>query len=113
LARLWLADRLVVPHLRIADTFWTRLKGLGFISSFPEGHGLLISPCNSIHTLWPKLRLDVLFLTADLRVVRILPNLGPYRLSPIVPKARHVLELPVGTVSLLDLQVGQQFRMEP
>ncbi len=65
-------------------------------SSLPLGSGLLISPCNSIHTFFMKIDIDVLFLTKDFTVVDVVHSLVPWRVSKYYPSAKQVLELPSG-----------------
>ncbi len=101
----------VARDLEIARTPMTRLVGLGFRQDFPSGKGLLITPCNSVHTFWPRFAIDVVFLTADFRIVRICARLAHKRLSPIVWQAHQVLELPAGTAESLALEPGQSLTL--
>ncbi|RMH38557.1 MAG: DUF192 domain-containing protein, partial [Gammaproteobacteria bacterium] len=34
---------------RVADSFWSRTKGLIGVKRLDAGDGLLIEPCNSVH----------------------------------------------------------------
>jgi uncharacterized membrane protein (UPF0127 family) len=61
-----------------------------------DKEGLWIDPCPMIHTFFMGFPIDVLFLTEDLRVVRVLEGLKPWRMSPWVFSARSVLELAGG-----------------
>lgn len=113
MARILRGDDVVVGDLEIARTSLARMKGLGLRSRFEPGQGLLITPCNSVHTFWPRLAIDVVFLSADFRVLRICASLPYRRLSPIVFKAHQVLELPAGTAGRLGLEEGQILTFEP
>lgn len=42
--------RTLVTNGRVADGYWTRLRGLIGSKPLEPGEGLLIVPCNSIHT---------------------------------------------------------------
>lgn len=109
---VWRGNDKIVSDLRIADTFFARLAGLGFIRDFPTGHGLLLEPCNSVHTFWPAFAIDVVFLSADRRIVRLCPELAHMRLSPVVWAANSVLELPAGTIRNFGLAPGQILTFE-
>jgi len=61
----------------------------------PE-EGLWIVPCPMIHTFFMRFAIDVLFLDRELKVVRVMENLKPWRLSPWVFRAHSVLELAGG-----------------
>ena len=60
--------------------------------------GLLIKPCNSIHTFFMQYSLDVAFLDKDLKIVKIIRNLRPWRITGLYLKANQVLELKAGTL---------------
>ena len=50
--------------LAVADTHWTRLRGLLGLSSsdFRNGSGLWIVPCHGVHTLGMGFPIDVVYL---------------------------------------------------
>ena len=54
----------------VATGLWTRLVGLAWLDELPEGCGLLIPWCRSVHTFGMRFALDVDFLGADGRVLR-------------------------------------------
>jgi uncharacterized protein len=92
-----------------AESMFGRMVGLLGRSSLPRGQGLLISPCNQIHTFFMKFTIDVVFLDSSDRVVKLCQNLKPWRLTPIVWKAKAVLELGQGGAE--GLQVGRQLKI--
>lgn len=89
---LW-DEQEILAVVEQANTFSTRLRGLLGRSALAVDTGLLISPCSSVHTLGMSFAIGVIFLDADYRVCRVIPALKPGRLSPWVPRARHVLEV--------------------
>lgn len=97
----------LVQQLRIADTFWSRLKGLLGTSSLPAGHGLLITPCSSIHMFGMRYAIDVVFLDRSYRVLKILHSLPPGGAARC-PGSAHVLELPSGTLLNTTVSVNDQ-----
>ncbi len=98
----------VADKLKVADTFGKRLRGLMGRSELPQGEGLMITPCNSIHTFFMRFPIDVLFIDEYLFVVHIIPSLKPYRLSPLVRTARSVVELPAGTIARSRTEPGDR-----
>lgn len=103
----------VVAQGRVADNVWTRFVGLQFARELPEGHGLLIRPCNSVHMFFVRFPIDVVFLTKDLVVERLLPNLRPWHVSPVVLGAYQTLELPAGAIARCGLAEGDRLTLEP
>ncbi len=82
----------------IANNVWTRGKGLLGRRGLPEGSGLVIEPCSSIHTLFMAFPIDVAFVAKDGRVVATAHTLKPWRLGPFARKVHYVVELPAGTL---------------
>lgn len=79
-----------------ADSFLTRARGLLGRSSLDPGRGMWIVPCSMIHTFFMAFAIDAVFLSKELKVVKIAESLKPWRLSPWVRGAHSVLELPAG-----------------
>lgn len=92
--------------------FFQRFRGLMGRPDLEVGEGLWIEPCNSIHMFFMRFPIDVLFLDAHGQVVRFLPQLAPWRVSGLYPKARGVLELPAGVGTASGTQEGDTVRLE-
>jgi uncharacterized membrane protein (UPF0127 family) len=88
-----------------ARTPLRRLLGLLGQPTLAPGTGLLLEPCASVHTLFLRHTIDVVFLGADGVVLRVVPALRPWRLAAC-RGARSVLELPPGTCALLGVGTG-------
>ena len=86
--------------------------------SVEAGDGLLIVPCNSIHTLGMRFAIDVAFLDRGGRVLKLAADLRPGRLAwgpwrgLLLPWTVQALELPAGSLRASGLQVGQTLRIE-
>jgi uncharacterized protein len=87
-----------VKNLKIAKSFGARLKGLLFRSRLEKSEGLLIPRCNAVHMFGMQFAIDVIFLDKQNRVVHLIKNLKPNRLSAIIFKATSVLEVPAGFI---------------
>jgi protein-S-isoprenylcysteine O-methyltransferase Ste14/uncharacterized membrane protein (UPF0127 family) len=96
----------VADALRVADTHWSRMRGLLGTGSLEPGAGLWIVPCQQVHMFGMRYPIDVVFLDAAGRVLATTPALRPWRVSPRVAAARSVLELPAGTVERLGVRPG-------
>jgi uncharacterized membrane protein (UPF0127 family) len=93
-------SRVVVPNLRLAVTFWSRLIGLQFRKSLPSGSGLLLAPCNSVHTFFLRFPIDVVAVDRIGCVLQVCRGLKPWRLVLPIRGARAIVELPAGDVSV-------------
>jgi len=90
----------------VADTFFTRAKGLLDRKDFNQGEALVIRPCNSIHTFFMRFPIDLLFVTKDSLVIKAISRLKPYRISGIYFKSAFVIELPPGTLEANPVSQG-------
>ena len=99
--------------LAVADTHWTRLRGLlGFRSSeFSSGSGLWIVPSHGVHTLGMGFPIDVIYLDDAMTVIHIQPDLQPWRFAPVRTQAASVLELPCRTAAETSTAVGDQIEI--
>lgn len=86
----------LATDLAIADTHWTRLRGLLGLrrDDFRNGSGLWIVPCHGVHTLGMGFPIDVVYLDRAMTVVHVQSGLQPWRIAPVKRDAASVLELP-------------------
>jgi uncharacterized membrane protein (UPF0127 family) len=96
--------------LALADTHWTRLRGLlgASESDFRNGRGLWIVPCRGVHTLAMSFPIDVVYLDREQMVVHIEQNLQPWRFAPVRLQAASVLELPCQTIAQTRTALGDK-----
>jgi uncharacterized protein len=102
----------VCARCEVAESLFSRMRGLLGRSELPAGHGMLINPAPSVMTYFMRFPIDVVFLDRDWRVVKVVHRLRPWR----VAGARHAiaaLELPAGTAEACSLQVGDVLELPP
>ena len=68
---------LIGDRIEVADTFYSRLKGLLGRTGLEEGQGLLLVPCNSIHCIGMRFAIDAVFMDIDRKVIWIRENMEP------------------------------------
>jgi uncharacterized membrane protein (UPF0127 family) len=105
------SGKVLAPNLAVADTFFTRLKGLLGKQELPPGEGLWIKPCNSVHTFGMKFPIDIVFLDKKMRVVALAKTLRPNRVSHLYSEACSVLELPAGTIDVAVTVIGDHIEI--
>ena len=96
----------------LANTVWTRLKGLLGAPPLQPGEGMLLEPCQAVHMYGMKQSLDVAFLGGEGQVIALYHDLRPGQRSKYHGKARRALELPVGTLSETGTLVGDRLRVQ-
>ena len=82
------------------------MRGLLGRVSLGLDEALILKPCNSIHTFFMRFPIDVLFLDKDMRVVKLIQDMSPNRLGPIIWRSRMAIELSSGKISQTNTQVG-------
>jgi uncharacterized membrane protein (UPF0127 family) len=95
----------------LADKFWARMRGLMGRSKLDENEGLLLAPCNAIHMMFMRFPIDALFLDRKFVVVKILYNLRPWHISPVVRGAYQVVELSAGTAEEKRINIGDKLAL--
>ena len=78
--------------LNVADSFKSRF--LGLMGQKESNHGLLLHPCNSIHTCFMRYPLDLIFLNAENQVAAIKRVVKPFAFVMPIKSAVKVLEFP-------------------
>lgn len=103
----------LATRLLIAETHWTRFRGLmcSDAGSFPAGQGLWIVPCHGVHTFAMRFPIDVVYLDGDKVVIHLEENLKPWRLAPVRLRAASVLELPDRTLSSTRTAIGDRIEI--
>jgi hypothetical protein len=103
-------------QVEIADTPERRARGLMFRETLATRSGMLFEfPERGPVAFWMKntpLSLDILFIEADGRIVRIAERTEPFSLRPIPSRApvTGVLEVLAGTAETLGLRPGDRVR---
>ena len=99
--------QVLCERCEIADGFISRGRGLLGRATLPSGHGLLIRPTWSVHTAFMRFAIDVVFLDAELTVLKLARNLHPWRAASRL-RAHSVLELAAGECDRLGIGVGDR-----
>jgi uncharacterized membrane protein (UPF0127 family) len=92
----------------IADTTIGRLKGLIGKLSLGLDEGLWIVPSRGIHTVGVLFPLDLVYLDESYKVIHAVESFPTFRISPLIPQAASVLELPTHTIYSSQTQPGDQ-----
>ena len=101
--------RVIVSRLTVADSFFSRLRGLLGKKSLASDEGLWLDACHSIHTFFMKFAIDVVFIDADGRVVALYARVAPGKIVA-AKRAVHTIELPAGVSERVGLKEGQRVK---
>ena len=105
------AGTTVAGEVAVADNPWRRFIGLMGRRDLPEGAGLYLRPCSSIHMFFMRFPIDVAFVDKDGVVLKIYPSLQPWRMTRVVRKAKACIELSAGSVAAAGVKVGDRLTL--
>jgi uncharacterized protein len=101
--------RVVCERCELSDTFWTKFRGLMGRASLPADEGMLFRPAGSIHMFFMRFPIDVVFCDAELRVVKVVRALRPWR-TAAARGAKVTVELAVGAAD--GIEPGDRLALE-
>ncbi len=81
-----------------ADKPLARIIGLLNRQELLPGQGLIIGPCNSVHTFFMRFPIDVVFVDKNNKIIKAINSLRPFRATGIYFFSTLVIELPAGTL---------------
>lgn len=100
-------------HLAVmlATTVLSRMRGLLGRPALQRDEGLLLRPCNLVHTLGMRYPIDVVFLRRDGLVLKVAGSLPVHRASGHL-RAQCVLELAAGVAQSCGIVAGARLPVE-
>jgi uncharacterized membrane protein (UPF0127 family) len=105
------SEATIASDVTLALTRAERNRGLLGRDSLAPSAALVISPCHSIHTMFMRFPIDVIFVDRDGRAARIVRDLAPWRIA-LALRAHAVIELAAGSLTR-DLRVGDELYLAP
>lgn len=99
-------------QVHVANTSFSRMRGLLGRRHLPAGEGLWIRPSSGVHTFGMKFAIDVIGLDRRNRVVRLWNTLVPNRITSVSFKVASVIELPAGKIAESGTRVGHTLEMD-
>ena len=101
----------IADRATTANTPFKRMTGLLGRASLGPGEALVITPCQSIHMLFMKFPIDIIFIDHQGTVVGLCPGIRPFQFSPLFFKAHSAIEVPAGTIGSSRTQIGDSIQI--
>lgn len=106
------SKQVVATEIEVADSFWSRFRGLMFRRKFDPGECILFKFPKErkfgIHTFFVFFPIDVIYLNADFEVVEMEEGLSPWSSYSPNENADFLIELPEGVIHESGLEVGDK-----
>lgn len=100
--------KIICPDIENANNFFRRFMGLMCRKSMPLDHGLLLTPCNEIHTFFMRFAIDTVYISKDNTIVYIDEAVEPNKIRKRVKGAYKVLELNAGIAKEIGIAAGDK-----
>ena len=105
-------NTIIAQHAVLADTAFSRLKGLLGRDSLKPGEAMVITQCRSIHMFFMRFAIDVIFVDNKNRVVGVVNRIKPFFMSPYFWRASCAIELPEGVIEATKTARGDEITIE-
>ena len=96
--------------VEIARSVRTRLRGWLGRREAPVGRGLWLMPCDAVHTFAMRFPVDLVFVDAAGRILRIDRRVPPWRVRLCIG-AYSVVEFEAGIAEILGLAAGDELEL--
>jgi uncharacterized membrane protein (UPF0127 family) len=99
--------------VRTLDGWWA--KGIGVIgmTELPRATGIVLPGVASVHTLFVKFPLDILFLDKSFKLMKAQCAVSPWKPLVCCPGAHYTVELASHTLSARLINSGDEWRIVP
>ena len=109
---LYKNKEILTENAQLADTFFSRFRGLMFRKEIAGDYALLIVPCNQIHMLNMRFAIDVVYLSESGEVVKIDVNVPVGKICKTVRQAKSVIEMKSCAAERFGISQGDMLRVE-
>lgn len=102
------SNEAIFQQALLAESMAERFWGLMGKSKLAPDEALILPQCRMVHSLFMSFALDLVFCTESGVVIKLYPNLKPWRISPYVPGAFYTIEALAATINKKDLRLGDR-----
>lgn len=99
-------ENLIIQEVENANHFFRRFMGLMYRKSLAENRGLLLTPCDEIHTFGMRFNIDTIMMSKENEILFIDYDVPPHKVRKRVKNCYKVLEVNSGVAAKLGLNVG-------
>lgn len=90
-------------NIKICDNYFNKLLGLMFKKNID--YGILLKNCNSVHTFFCFINLDIIMLDKDFNIIKIYENVSKNKIIYPAKNVKHILEVPSNIINLDNFKI--------
>ena len=98
--------------IEVAQTAAQRVKGLLGRECLEDGQGLLFRGAESMHTLFMRFPIDIVYADKNGKLVMLAEAVGPFKLVAAPLRCYYALELPAGVINQSKTRVGDRLSFD-
>lgn len=105
-------NTVIGASIDVAETASQKVKGLLGRDGLDEGCGLLFKGAGSLHTLFMRFPIDIIYTDKQGKVVKTAHAVRPFKLVAAPLRCDCAIELPAGAIAASNTKVGDQLSFE-
>ena len=98
---------IIVDNCAVAKSFLQKLFGKVFVNKT-----LIIENCNSVHTIFMRKKIDIIFLDKNNKIIKIYENVSPRCIIFPIFNAKTAIEFDAGFVKSAKIKSGDILNFE-
>jgi hypothetical protein len=98
--------------IEVAQTAAQKVKGLLGRECLEDGQGLLFKSAGSLHTLFMRFPIDIVYADKNGKILKLAESVGPFKLVAAPLRCFYALELPAGAIKASGTRVGDRLSFE-
>jgi uncharacterized membrane protein (UPF0127 family) len=98
--------------IEVAETASQKVKGLLGRECLEEGQGLLFKGAGSLHTLFMRFPIDIIYTDKRGKVVKTAGAVRPFKLVAAPLRCYYAIELPAGAIAASNTQAGDHLSFD-
>jgi hypothetical protein len=98
--------------IEVAQTAAQKVKGLLGRECLEDGQGLLFKSAGSLHTLFMRFPIDIVYADKNGKILKLSESVGPFKLVAAPLRCFYALELPAGAIKASGTRVGDRLSFD-
>jgi uncharacterized membrane protein (UPF0127 family) len=98
--------------IEVAESASQKVKGLLGRECLEDGQGLLFKGAGSLHTLFMRFPIDIIYTNQQGKVVKTAKAVRPFKLVAAPLRCHYAIELPAGAITASKTEVGDSLSFD-